>query len=73
MCYNNTMKTNPYTLSERTVRKYTVGQAVESAKRMLKGVKMNVTSIHSRELTEKITLEELNKISEQLYIDSVDY
>ncbi|URA06841.1 hypothetical protein QAY90_gp10 [Xanthomonas phage Langgrundblatt2] len=67
---------NVFTRSERTERKYTIGQAVASAERRLnkariKGVCMNAVS--RRSLSEKITLEELNRISDAIYDDSVYY
>ena len=62
-----------YTKSERTVKKYTVGEAVESAKRALKGAPMCVNAIHNKELSEKITLEELNIIRQRLIDDSRYY
>lgn len=65
-----------YTRSERTDRKYIVGQAVASAERRLrkagiKGTCMNAVS--KRSLSEKITLEELNRIADKIYDDSVYY
>lgn len=62
-----------YTKSERTIKKYTVGEAVESAKRALKGVPMCINALEGRELIEKITLEELNNIRSQLIDDSNYY
>lgn len=64
---------NIYTKSERTVKKYTVGDAVESAKRALKGESMCMNAVGNRELSEKITLEELNNIKEQIVSDSYFY
>lgn len=63
-----------FTRSERTEKKYTVGQAVSSAERRLhkvriRGVCMNAVS--RRSLSEAITLEELNRISDAIYDDSV--
>ena len=59
-----------YTKSEMTVKKYTVGQAVESAKRRLKGAQMCVNALRGWELSDKITLEQLNTIADQLISDS---
>lgn len=59
-----------YTKSEKTVKKYTVGQAVESARRRLKGNEYCSNCISSRNLTDKITLEELNNISDQIVWDT---
>ena len=64
---------NIYTKSERTVKKYTVGDAVESARRALKGVPMCMNAIRKMELSDKITLEELNNIRTQLIDDSHYY
>lgn len=63
-------RNNIYTKSERTVKKYTVGEAVESAKRALKGIPLCINAIQGRELSEKITLEELNNIRTRLIDDS---
>lgn len=63
-----------FTKSERTVRKYTVAQALASAERRLKnaGVKGTcINAISRRSLSDKITLEELNEISDAIYSDSV--
>lgn len=62
-----------YTLSERTDKKYTVGQAVSSARRLLKdsGICVCVTPISDRSMSEKITLEELNSIAMAIYDESV--
>ena len=65
-----------YTKSERTVKKYTVGEAYESAKRALaqKGYKQVCTNaISKREMAEKITLEELNIIREAIICDTMFY
>lgn len=63
-----------YTNSERTVKKYTVGQAVESAKRRMKhGVPVNLTCISGRSLKEHITLEEMNEIAEEICSDTMAY
>lgn len=62
-----------YTKSERTVKKYTVGEAVESAKRALKGIPICTNILRGRELSEKITLEELNNIRTRLIDDSHYY
>lgn len=59
-----------YTFSERTVKKYTVEQAVESAKRRLKSNSICINSIASRDYKEKITLQELNEIAEQIVMDT---
>lgn len=68
------MNNSIYTRSERTVRKYTVGQAVASAERRLnqagvKGMCMNAVRAYQR--TDSITLEELNRIADAIYDDSV--
>lgn len=60
-----------YTHSERTVKKYTVGQAVASAERRLKGTPVCVNAVSGRPLSEAITLEELNEIAEAIYSDSI--
>lgn len=58
-----------YTHSELTVRKYTVAQAIESAKRRFKAP-VCVDSVRGRPLDEPITLAELNEIAEQIVSDS---
>lgn len=63
-----------YTKSERTVRKYTIGNAIASARRRLgNNVPMCINAIEHRPLDYKITLEELNRISDQLVEDSYFY
>lgn len=59
-----------YTHSERTERKHTVGQAVASAERRLKGTPVCTNAVSGRALTEAITLQELNEIAEAIYLDS---
>lgn len=61
---------NIYTKSERTIKKYTVGEAVASARRALKGVPLCTNAIKGKALTDKITLEELNNLKDQLVDDS---
>ena len=67
-----------YTWSEKNVKKYTVYQAVQSAERSLAtnrrfrgGICMNAVS--GREMSEKITLRELNRIQEQIRWDSLNH
>ena len=63
-----------YTFSERTNRKYTVYQAVQSAERLLKGkVPMCTNAISGRQYSDKITLKELNEIADRLHTDSLYY
>lgn len=64
---------SPYTLSERTVLKYTIGQALASAERRLKTKRVCVNAISGRHLSEKITLEELNRISDAIVHDTEYY
>lgn len=62
-----------YTYSERNVKKYTVAQACTSAKYRLEKsniFKMSTDSIRNRSGSEKITLEELNKIADKIVADS---
>jgi hypothetical protein len=62
-----------FTLSERTVRKYTVYQAEQSALRYLTGKGYKTfckDSTKGRAGSEKITLEELNKIADRIIADS---
>lgn len=62
---------NFYTFSEKTVKKYTVYQALQSAISRLKGrTSVNTTSIKERQYSEKITLKELNEIADQIVWDS---
>lgn len=67
------MNSQIYTKSETTVKKYTVGQAFESAKRYLKtkGYSSFCTNAISKyDLSDKITLAELNKIRDQIIDDT---
>lgn len=59
-----------YTNSEKTVKKYTVGQAVESAKRRLKGQAYCANSVSNRDFKELITLKELNELSDKIVWDT---
>lgn len=59
-----------YTLSERTVKKYTIGQAVDSAKRRLGTSRICVNAVRARDYKEKITLQELNEIAEEIVQDT---
>lgn len=65
-----------YTKSERTVKKYTVEQAVNSALVRLNKIGLTqvcTDKIKGRNNDEKITLEELNRISDELYDDTIYY
>lgn len=67
---------NVYTRSERTVKKYTVHQAYESAKRRCDGKSFAkngicINAISGRAGSEKITLEELNELSDAIYNDTL--
>lgn len=64
---------NIYTFSERTVKKYSVGGAVESAKRRLNGLPICTDAIRSRTLSDRITLQELNEIADAIVEDSIHY
>lgn len=66
-----------YTWSEKNVKKYTVYQAIQSAKRRLEANRrwdgsVNVTAVRGRPDNTKITLQELNEIQEAIYFDSLD-
>ena len=67
----------PYTNSERTQKRYTVGQAIEIAKLYLANkyslTQVCVNKIRSRQNEETITLVELNKITEDLIDDTMYY
>lgn len=63
-----------YTKSERTDRKYTIGKAVAVARaRLGKGVPMCINALEHRPLDYKITLEEVNRIADQIVDDSHYY
>lgn len=68
-----------FTRSEREDKKYTVADAVASARRRLDkdGMKEMCTnalhSPHRRSYDDKITLEQLNAISDEIYNDSHYY
>lgn len=61
-----------YTKSERTEKKYTVYQAVQSARRRL-GPKRGlcVNALNGLPDCHKITLEELNELQDKMYWDSL--
>lgn len=65
-----------YTFSEKTVKKYTVQDAINAADAIVKaknirGLCMNAVNRLDRD--EKITLVRLNEISEQMIDDSIYY
>jgi len=65
-----------FTHSERTAPKYTVYQALESARRRLEqkrrgSISLNVTSVGGRHDSERITLMELNRIAEGVFQDTL--
>ena len=65
-----------YIQSEKTNKKYTIGQAVEMAKNVLQSKRghahtaLCTTAVKSRNRTEKITLVELNQLIESMVNDS---
>lgn len=64
-----------YTYSEKTVKKYTVYQAIQSARRTL-GERFKTfcsNAVTGREESEKITLKELNEIADQIVRDTKYY
>ena len=73
MAYSDTIA---FTRSEREDKKYTIADAVASARRRLTADGMKnmcvdaICSPRRRDYEEKITLVELNKISDSLYHDS---
>jgi hypothetical protein len=50
---------------------YTIQDAVNAAKIRLQGRKVCIDFIKDRELTESITLSEVNTISDELYYDTI--
>lgn len=77
MHFTKTEELQMFTHSERTVPKYTVYQALESARRRLEqkrrgAVALNVTAVKGRADAEKITLLELNRLAEDVYQDSMN-
>lgn len=77
MHFTKTEELQMFTHSERTVPKYTVYQALESARRRLEqkcrgAVSLNVTAVQGRPDAEKITLMELNRLAEDVYQDSLN-
>jgi len=65
----------PYTKTEKTEKKWTVGQAVAAAEIRLKGIPMCVNALRGwyYDLSTKITLVELNQIADSLVDDSHYY
>ena len=65
----------PYTKSEKTEKRWTVGQAVKAAELRLKGIPMCVNCLRGRyyDMSTKITLVELNQIADSLVDDSHFY
>lgn len=71
---------NIFTRSERTEKRYTVGQAVAAAKARLMGnperrqpLPLCMNAVRQRDYREAITLAELNEISDALVSDSCFY
>lgn len=67
---------NIYTKSERTIKKYTVGEAVESAKRYLKSKGIHTyccNAVAHLDYSEKITLETLNEYRQSIIDDTMDW
>ena len=67
-----------YTKSERTIKKYTVHQAFESARRRLQKVGLDqvcTDCIHEgrHSYDDPITLEQLNQLSDKMYDDTLYY
>lgn len=61
-----------FTYAEQTAKRYTVQQAVDAAK-ALQGGAVCVTSLHGRPMGERITLVELNEISDRIIDDTEAY
>lgn len=66
-----------FTTSERAAPKYTVYQALESARGRVAqkrrgAFKLNAASVGGRPDNERITLMELNRISESVFQDTMD-
>lgn len=66
-----------YTIAERTVKKYTVGQAVKAAEDVLKAKhrlsKLCVNAVQSRSYTELLTLKELSELTEELVDETLSH
>lgn len=61
-----------YTRRERTERDWSVGQALAKAQAVCRTKEICVNAISGRALDEKITLEQLNDLADQL-IDDTSY
>lgn len=61
---------NFYTPSEKTVAKYTVYQAVQSAAARLRGKPVCTDALKGRPNSDKITLQQLNDLADQMVSDS---
>lgn len=62
-----------YTFRERTVKSKTVGDALASAERVLRkrGIRVTCTNaISGKELSDKITIAELNEIADRIISDT---
>lgn len=62
-----------YTISEKTEKKYTIAQAIEVARILCNGQPVCSNAISGRALNEKITLVELNLLSEEMVSDTYFY
>lgn len=69
------MKNVPFTLSERTQKKYTIADAIKAAQEYLRdrGLAMCMNSVSRLSETEPITLVDLNHISAELVEESMFY
>lgn len=63
---------NIYTVKERTELNYTVGKAVKLAEYRLKTTKICVNVIQGMNLSDKITLEQMNQLADQI-VEDTDY
>lgn len=74
MRYRNDPLENFYTYSEKNDRKYTIYQAWQSARsRLSDRYQLCVNAISGRANGEKITLQELNQLADQMVSDSKYY
>ena len=59
-----------YTYRERTLKNHAVGEAVKIVEQRLDGVRMCTDALKHRDLSDKITLVELNELADKLVDDS---
>lgn len=62
---------NFYTHNEKTVKKYSIYRAIQSARKRLNGIPVCTDVVAGRADSDKITLMELNQLADQMVSDTL--